>query len=189
MDRPRKTVWVARAGLVDGAAQEARYARSAREKERGLSFFFVRKNQEMLSLFSGAREWQWQRQGRSWMQAPPRKQRVRGLRHGTGDPSLQRVDTLAACGRSSLSSLQTLDTYAGTQSEGSGDIPVSPHFVYIVYHKIWRLSKMESGRKRKGRKNLEGAGLREMDTREGACGKEWKGVRWLPPKVPFLTFL
>lgn len=51
----------------------------------------------------------------------------------------------------------------------------SPHFVYIVYHKIWRLSKMESGRKWKGWKNLEGAGLREMDTREGVCGKEWKG--------------
>lgn len=34
---------------------------------------------------------------------------------------------------------------------------------------------MESGRKRKGRKNLEGAGLREMDTREEVRGKEWKG--------------
>ena len=34
---------------------------------------------------------------------------------------------------------------------------------------------MESGRKWKGWKNLEGAGLREMDTREGMCGKEWKG--------------
>ena len=34
---------------------------------------------------------------------------------------------------------------------------------------------MESGRKWKGWKILEGAGLREMDTREGACGKEWKG--------------
>lgn len=51
----------------------------------------------------------------------------------------------------------------------------SPHFVYIVYHKIWQLSKMESGRKWKGWKNLEGAGLREMDTRGGVRGKEWKG--------------
>lgn len=34
---------------------------------------------------------------------------------------------------------------------------------------------MESGRKRKEWKILEGAGLREMDTREGVCGKEWKG--------------
>ena len=51
----------------------------------------------------------------------------------------------------------------------------SPHFVYIVYHKIWRLSKMESGRKWKGWKILEGAGLREMDMREGMRGKEWKG--------------
>lgn len=34
---------------------------------------------------------------------------------------------------------------------------------------------MESVRKWKRRKNLEGAGLREMDTREGVCGKEWKG--------------
>ena len=33
---------------------------------------------------------------------------------------------------------------------------------------------MESGRKWKGWKNLEGAGLREMDTREGVRGKEWK---------------
>ena len=55
------------------------------------------------------------------------------------------------------------------------DVPVSPHFVYIVYHKIWRLSKMESGRKWKGWKNLEGAGLREMDMRRGVRGKEWKG--------------
>lgn len=31
---------------------------------------------------------------------------------------------------------------------------------------------MESGRKWK---NLEGAGLREMDTRKGVRGKEWKG--------------
>lgn len=51
----------------------------------------------------------------------------------------------------------------------------SPHFVYIVYHKIWRLSKMESGRKWKGGKILEGAGLREMDTRRGVRGREWKG--------------
>ena len=76
---------------------------------------------------------------------------------------------------SSLSSLYTLDTYTGTQSEGNGDVPVFPHFVYIVYHKIWRLSKMESGRKRKEWKILEGAGLREMDTREGVRGREWKG--------------
>lgn len=34
---------------------------------------------------------------------------------------------------------------------------------------------METGRKRKGWKILEGAGLWEMDTREGECGKEWKG--------------
>lgn len=34
---------------------------------------------------------------------------------------------------------------------------------------------MESGRKRKGRKNLEGAGLLEMDAWEGVRGKEWKG--------------
>lgn len=34
---------------------------------------------------------------------------------------------------------------------------------------------METGRKWKGRKNLGGAGLREMDTREKVCGKEWKG--------------
>lgn len=55
------------------------------------------------------------------------------------------------------------------------DVPVSPHFVYIVYHKIWRLSKMESGRKWKGWKNVEGAMLRKMDMREGVRGKEWKG--------------
>lgn len=73
------------------------------------------------------------------------------------------------------SSLYALDAYAGTQSEGNGDVPVFPHFVYIVYHKIWRLSKMETGRKRKEWKILEGAGLREMDTRGGACGREWKG--------------
>lgn len=47
---------------------------------------------------------------------------------------------------------------------------------------------METGRKRKGRKNLGGAGLREMDTREGCVGKNGREVRWLPPKVPFLTF-
>lgn len=85
-----------------------------------------------------------------------------------------KTQLVAACGRSSLSSLYTLDTYAGTQSERNRDVPVSPHFVYIVYHKIWRLSKMESGRKRKGWENVEGAGLREMDTREGVRGKEWK---------------
>lgn len=31
---------------------------------------------------------------------------------------------------------------------------------------------MESGRKWK---NLEGAGLRKMETEGGVCGKEWKG--------------
>ena len=34
---------------------------------------------------------------------------------------------------------------------------------------------MESGRKWKGWKILEGAGLRKMDIEGGACGKEWKG--------------
>ena len=34
---------------------------------------------------------------------------------------------------------------------------------------------MESGRKWKGWKNLEGTGLREMDMRRGVRGKEWKG--------------
>lgn len=34
---------------------------------------------------------------------------------------------------------------------------------------------MESGRKWKGWKILEGAGLREKGMREGMCGKEWKG--------------
>lgn len=34
---------------------------------------------------------------------------------------------------------------------------------------------MESGRKWKGWKNLEGAGLREMDMWGGVRGKEWKG--------------
>lgn len=34
---------------------------------------------------------------------------------------------------------------------------------------------MESGRKWKRRKNLEGAGLREMDMRKGVRRKEWKG--------------
>lgn len=34
---------------------------------------------------------------------------------------------------------------------------------------------MESGRKWKGWKNLEGAGLRKMDIWEGVRGKEWKG--------------
>lgn len=34
---------------------------------------------------------------------------------------------------------------------------------------------MESGRKWKGWKILEGAGLREMDTQKGMCGKERKG--------------
>ena len=34
---------------------------------------------------------------------------------------------------------------------------------------------MESGRKWKGRKILEGAGLREMEIEGGVRGKEWKG--------------
>lgn len=34
---------------------------------------------------------------------------------------------------------------------------------------------MESGRKWKGWKILEGAGLREMEIKGGLRGKEWKG--------------
>lgn len=34
---------------------------------------------------------------------------------------------------------------------------------------------MESGRKWKGWKNVEGAGLREMDAWKEMRGKEWKG--------------
>ena len=34
---------------------------------------------------------------------------------------------------------------------------------------------MESGRKWKGWKILEGAELRKMDMRKGVYGKEWKG--------------
>ena len=62
----------------------------------------------------------------------------------------------------------------GHRAGGMDGCLFSPHFVYIVYHKIWRMSKMESGRKRKRRKNLEGAGVREMDMWEGVRGKEWK---------------
>lgn len=61
------------------------------------------------------------------------------------------------------------------RARGTDGCLFSPHFVYIVYHKILRLSKMESGRKWKGWKNVEGAGLLEMDMRKGVCGKEWKG--------------
>lgn len=43
---------------------------------------------------------------------------------------------------------------------------------------------MESGRKWKEWKNLEGAGLRK-----GCVGGNGREVRWLPPKVFFLTFL
>ena len=83
---------------------------------------------------------------------------------------------VAACGRSSLSSLYTLDTYAGAQSGRNGWMSVfSSLCIYIVYHKFWQLSKMESGRKWKGWKILEGAGLREMDMRKGVRGREWKG--------------
>lgn len=48
---------------------------------------------------------------------------------------------------------------------------------------------MESGRKWKGWKNLEGAELREMDMREGYVGENGREVRWLPPNIFFLTFL
>lgn len=34
---------------------------------------------------------------------------------------------------------------------------------------------MESGRKWKGWKNLEGAGLRKKGIEGGVCGREWKG--------------
>lgn len=34
---------------------------------------------------------------------------------------------------------------------------------------------MESGRKRKGWENVEGAGLLEKGIEGGVCGKEWKG--------------
>lgn len=98
---------------------------------------------------------------------------VGGFACGRGQkPSLQRGDTLVVCGyrSSSLSSLQTLDTYVGRQSKRNRDVPVSPHFVYIVYHKIWRLSKMESGRKRAIWKNLGIAG-------DGCVGRGvWEGM-------------
>lgn len=57
------------------------------------------------------------------------------------------------------------------------DVPVSPHFVYIVYHKFLLLSKMESGRKWKGWKNVEGAGLREV-----CVGKNGREVDTFPIK-------
>ena len=48
---------------------------------------------------------------------------------------------------------------------------------------------MESGRKWKGWKNVEGADCWKRGLREGRVGRNGREVRWLPPKVFFLTFL
>lgn len=95
--------------------------------------------------------------------------RVRLCGAGRGGNPACRGWRPAAAG-SSFSSLYTLDTYGGRQSEGNRGISVFPHFVYIVYHKIWRLSKMETGRKRTIWKNLGGAG-------KGCVGRgAWEGM-------------
>ena len=105
-----------------------------------------------------------------------RENGVRARNCGTGGARVE-IQLVAACGRrTQLIQLIYLRYLCGSvKRKKRMDVPVSPHFVYIVYHKIWRLSKMESGRKWKGWKNMEGAMLRKMDMREGVRGKEWKG--------------
>lgn len=48
---------------------------------------------------------------------------------------------------------------------------------------------MESGRKWKRWKNLEGADCGRWICEKVCVGRNGREVRWLPPKVPFLTFL
>ena len=48
---------------------------------------------------------------------------------------------------------------------------------------------MESGRKWKGWKNVEGADCGRWICEKGCVGRNGREVRWLPPKVFFLTFL
>lgn len=141
--------------------------RDAREKRRRF-FFFLGKDWRVVALF-----WLEVEVGSSYcglgVQAPPRKT-VRSCGTAWKNPAYMGLILFPAY----PAYRPQIPMWERRAGETDGCL-LSPHFVYIVYHKIWRLSKMESGRKWKGWKILEGAGLREMDTREGVRGKEWKG--------------
>ena len=161
--------WTGRGWIVGSAAgratQEERHARGVREKGRGL--FWGKIGGVFACPPGGGR-------GRSvaivalGIGVPPQNA-ARSCDTGW-EPSLWRPVAVPAY----PAYTPQIPTWEHRAGETDGCL-FSPHFVYIVYHKIWRLSKMESGRKWKRWKNLEGAGLREMDMRKGVRGKEWKG--------------
>ena len=103
--------WAAREELADKAAQEERHARGVREKGRGL--FWGKIGGVFACPPGGGR-------GRSVAIAAlgigvPPQNAARSCDTGGG------TQLVAACGRrSSLSSLYTLDTYAGAQSGRNG---------------------------------------------------------------------
>ena len=103
--------WAAREELADKAAQEERHARGVREKGRGL--FWGKIGGVFACPPGGGR-------GRSVAIAalgigvpPQNAARSCGARRG-------KTQLVAACGRSSLSSLYTLDTYVGAPSGRNG---------------------------------------------------------------------
>lgn len=173
MDRPQMERGDAREWLR--AEQHKRNdTREVRGKKgKRAVFFFLRKDRRAFACPPGGSRGGGARLSRPWAQAPPRKN---AADCGTGwarNPAYRGLWPVAVV-PAYPAYIPQIPMWEHRAGEMDGYL-FSPHFVYIVYHKIWRLSKMESGRKWKGWKNLEGAGLRKMDMRKGVCGKEWKG--------------
>lgn len=161
MDRPQMDRGRHVRRAAGRATQEERHARGTRKKGRRLFFFFLgRRSGDAFFTFwvatvAGAQL------SRPWGIGPAAKTLRAQLRHGVEKPSLQRT---AACGRhSSLSSLYTLDTYAGAQSGRNGWMSVfSSLCIYsisqilaVVKNGKWK--KME-GIEKSGRRGIAGKG-------------------------------
>ena len=66
---------------------------------------------------------------------------------------------------------------------------ISPHFVYIVYHKFGGCQKWKVEENGRDGKMWKVRDCGRWICGEGCVGRNGREVRWLPPKVLFLTFL
>lgn len=154
MDRPLMGRGVAREELAGKAAQEERRVRDVRGREEGYFSFSWEKVRRYFLYLLGSRS-------ATTAALGYRRRRANNACADCG--SARKTQLVVACGRSSFSSLYTLDTYVGAQSGRNGWMSVfSSLCIYsisqilaVVKNGKWK--KME-GMEKSGRRGIAGDG-------------------------------